>query len=160
MKTIFSKQPILLVCSSLCVSSLFVSCGEKPAEQPKAPEKQTEEVVPAPEVSQIEEEVTPVEVVEQVRLVDAQDVVVVEEKVMTSQELKELRNNPWELKDLKDVRVHPGSDSPKVGDTIYSMKNFPQSNGTCGEFWVQDPSGYVSKLAVCSPDPNDENHTH
>lgn len=166
MKMIFSKQPVLLFCSCLCVSGLFVSCGEEPSESPKEPtisDEKVSVVAPASQAPKVSApESTPDKAVQEVEPepvgVDATDVAVVAEKKMSSQELKELRSHPWELEDLKDIRVRPGEDSPKVGDTIYAMKNVP--TGKCGEFWVQDPSGYVSKLAVCSADPNDENHKH
>ncbi len=57
-------------------------------------------------------------------------------------------SGPYVLAEPSTINVYPGTPSPKVGDLIYTMANLPAN--TCGEFWVRDGDGYVSKLALCT----------
>jgi len=57
---------------------------------------------------------------------------------------------PEILKDLSSIQVEPGSPSPVVGDPIYTMATLP--SGKCGEYWVKESDGTVSKVAVCTGD--------
>lgn len=143
----------VLLFAGLFVSALLVSCEKKAEESVNAP-------VPVREGLAVEEELEVVEEPE-APIIDPHANLVPPEpaKVIPASKLVEAKvvSEPYALKDLSTIKVTPGSDSPKVGEMIYSYTNIPKEE--CGEFWVLEDNGYVVKLAKCSGDHAD-GHSH
>ncbi|QQL45142.1 hypothetical protein [Sulfuriroseicoccus oceanibius] len=148
---------IVKILSVLVAAAWMTSCGEKPsapAEQSQSPE--TSEAEESAVVS--EPEYVPVEPAE----VGQPEAVAADVKPADGH--VEVGNagfgggvlppsggdEPFVLQSLDQIKVREGSDSPKVGDTIYSMTNLPEE--ACGTYWVLGGDGYVETLAVCTGD--------
>ena len=140
------KSAFMCAGVSVVASTLMVSCGEK--------KNEAAEHVPA----KVEQKVKPTTLETPSEAVEAPSVEVA--KVVSEAEQTEEytpfvfspghENQPRILKDLKTIKVRPGSDSPKLGQLIYTFASLPDE--ACGTFWVQSADGQVDKLAKCNGD--------
>lgn len=144
MKSNNLKSVLLCVGVSVVASTLMVSCGDKEGETVNnVPTEMEQEVKPTPLETAVEATQTILSAPQQSA---AQAAPVVAAK-FTAVEVSE---EPRVLKDLSTIKVRPGSDSPEIGQLIYTFANLPEKE--CGSFWVQGDDGYVDLLAKCSGD--------
>lgn len=145
----YLKIPALLV-----AASMMIGCGEKSEPQPETPQapatlEKVEPVAPAEK----EDEPAPVSAPESIPLTKLVPAVVPVPQVQQPDQASAPKvdtTEPFVLESLDQIKVHEGSDSPKVGDTIYTYSNLPQE--ACGTYWVMGDNGFVETLAVCSGD--------
>lgn len=140
------KSAFMCASVSVVASTLMVSCGEQ--------KNEAAENVPA----KVEQKVKPttLEAPSEVAVAPVAQVAKVASEVEQTEEYTPFvfspghEDHPRVLKDLKTIKVRPGSDSPKIGQLIYTFANLPHEK--CGTFWVQGDDGYVDSLAKCSGD--------
>lgn len=60
---------------------------------------------------------------------------------------KETVTLPEIVTDPSTLNVDDGFPKPKPGDKIYTWDSIP--NDACGEYWIKDSEGKISKVAVC-----------
>lgn len=129
---------------SVVASTLMVSCGDTESETVKNISPEVEQKVkPAP----LE---TPVEAPQVISSSAQKPTVQAAPVVAAKFTAVEASAEPRVLKDLSTIKVRPGSDSPEVGQLIYTFANLPEKE--CGSFWVQGDDGYVDLLAKCNGD--------
>lgn len=143
------RSKFLLVCIPLSLSALLLSCksDSQEASSPSAPDERgkrtTSHTEPAQQRAPKDPSVVPSSNPSTQPTTQSPS-----GRTTTAAAPKTNAPKPYVLTDLSTIKVHPGTPSPKVGDTIYTMATIPAN--TCGEFWVQDKDGYVSKLAQCN----------